>query len=98
MRAAQNLAPDHAGHRGIGGEGRASRDLVGAVGANGALADPLVVGNDVHCAASRMSAAGFPTARTILSLTVQPHRIASSQEPTSSSLRPRVFFHHAADA
>ncbi len=67
MRAAQNLAPDHAGHRGIGGEGRASRDLVGAVGANGALADPLVVGNDVHCAASRISAAVSRTARTILS-------------------------------
>ena len=49
MRAAQHLAPDHAGHGGVGGEGRAARDLVGAVGANGALADPLVVGDDVHC-------------------------------------------------
>ena len=37
-------------------------------GLNGALADPLVVGDDVHhCAASRISAAVSITARTILS-------------------------------
>ena len=67
MRAAQDLAPDHAGHGGVGGKGRASGDLVDAVGTNGALADPLVVGDDVHCAASRISAAVSRTARTILS-------------------------------
>src|SRR5258708_738279 len=66
-RAALDLAPDHAGHGGVGGKGRASGDLVGAVGANGALADPLVVGDDVHCAASRISVAVSRTARTILS-------------------------------
>ena len=50
--------------------GRAARDLVDAVGADGALADPLVVGDDVHWAASlcsRISAAVSITARTILS-------------------------------
>ncbi len=67
MRAAQHLAPDHAGHIGVGGKRRAARDLVDAVRANGALADPLVVGNDVHCAAPCISAAVSITARTILS-------------------------------
>src|SRR4029077_15125368 len=72
MRAAQDLAPDHAGHVGVGGKGRAARDLVDAVGTNGALADPLVVGDDVHWAGSsfycaRISAAVSITARTILS-------------------------------
>ena len=67
MRAAQYLAPDHAGHVGVGGKGRAARDLVGAVGTNGALADPLVVGDDVHRAAPCISAAVSITARTILS-------------------------------
>ena len=47
--------------------GRAARHLVGAVGPDGALADPLVVGDDVHCAASRISSAVSITARTILS-------------------------------
>ena len=67
MRAAQHLAPDHAGHRGVCGKGRAAGDLVDSIGANGTLADPLVVGDDVHCAASRISAAVSRTARTILS-------------------------------
>jgi hypothetical protein len=67
MRTTQNLAPDHAGHVGVGGKGRAPRHFVGAVRANGTLADPLVVGDDVHCAASRISAAVSRTARTILS-------------------------------
>src|SRR5439155_3408452 len=70
MRAALDLAPDHAGHIGVGGERRAARDFVHAIGTNGALADPFVVGDDVHCAASLipcMSAAVSITARTILS-------------------------------
>jgi hypothetical protein len=50
---------------------RAAGDLVHAVGTDGALADPLVVGDEVHwclqllCA--RISAAVSITARTILS-------------------------------
>ena len=44
VRAAQHLAPDHAGHGRVGGIGSPPCHLVGAVGARGALADPLVVG------------------------------------------------------
>jgi hypothetical protein len=40
MRAAQGLAPDHAGHGGVGGELGAAGDLVHAVGTDGALAIP----------------------------------------------------------
>ena len=43
MRAAQHLAPDHAGHVDVGGEARAAGHLVDAVGTDGARADPLVV-------------------------------------------------------
>src|SRR5260370_24547121 len=43
MRATQHLAPDHAGHVGVGGVGGAACDLVGAIRAGSALADPLVV-------------------------------------------------------
>ena len=53
MRAAQNLAPDHAWHGGVGGELGAAGDLVHAVGTDGALADPLVVGDEVHWVVSR---------------------------------------------
>jgi hypothetical protein len=72
MRAAQHLAPDHAGHGGVGGELGAAGDLVHAVGTDGALADPLVVGDEVHWVGSsfywaRISAAVSITARTILS-------------------------------
>ena len=49
------------------GELRATGHLVHAIRTNGALADPLVVGDDVHCAASCISAAVSITARTILS-------------------------------
>ena len=44
VRAAQHLAPDHAGHGGIGGVGRPTRNLVCTIRPGGALADPLVVG------------------------------------------------------
>src|SRR5262245_432314 len=89
MRAAQNLAPDLAWHGGVGGELRAAGDLVHADGADGALADPLVVGDEVHWAASlipsRVSAAVSSTARTILSYPVQRQRLPASQKRTSSS-------------
>src|SRR3546814_9774870 len=68
--AAQHLGPDHPGHGGVCGIGGAAGDLVGAVRADRALADPLVAGvagHVVHRAASRMSAAVSMTARTILS-------------------------------
>jgi hypothetical protein len=56
VRAAQHLAPDHAGHVAVGGEGRAAGDLVDAVGTDRALADPLEI-LLAHTAAPRMSAA-----------------------------------------
>src|SRR3546814_2264996 len=66
MRAAQDPAPDHPGHRRVGGVCRPAGDRIGAVGPDGALADPLVVLAG-HFADSLMSAAVSRTARTILS-------------------------------
>src|SRR5262249_59392541 len=83
MRAAQNLAPDLAWHGGVGGELRAAGDFVHAVGADGALADPLVVGDEVHWAASlipsRISAAGSSPARTVFSYPVARPGLAARQ-------------------
>jgi len=67
VRATQNLAPDHTRHGGVGGKGRAARDFVDTVGTNSALANPLVVDDNVHRDCSRISAAASSTARTILS-------------------------------
>ena len=66
VRAAQHLAPHHAGHGVVGAVLRAAGHLVGAVGADRVLADPLGV-DDVHQAAPLISAAVSSTARTILS-------------------------------
>src|SRR5215468_11345018 len=98
MQTAQDLAPDHARHGGVGGEGRAARHFVHAVGTNGALADPLVVGDDVHRAASRISAAASSTARTILSYPVHRQRLPASQKRTSSSVGSGFFFNSASEA
>ena len=69
VRRAQDLAPQHAGGAGIGGEHRAAGDLVDAVGTDGTRADDFQVGVDVvHQEASpRMTAAASITARMTLS-------------------------------
>ena len=66
MRAAQHLAPDHAGHIGVGGIGSAARHLFRTIRTDRAFADPFV-GHIVHQAAPLISAAVSSTARTILS-------------------------------
>ena len=66
VRAAQHLAPDHAGHIGIGGIGSAARHLFRTIGTDRVFADPFV-GHIVHQAAPLISAAVSITARTILS-------------------------------
>ena len=91
MRAAQHLAPDHAGHVGVGGKRRASRDLVGAVGPDGTLADPLVVGDDVHCAASPHVSGGFHHRAHDLVVTGAPAEIAGEPEANFFLARIRIL-------
>ena len=66
MWAAQHLAPNHAGHIGIGGIGSAARHLFRTIRTDRAFADPFI-GHIVHQAAPLISAAVSSTARTILS-------------------------------
>ncbi len=101
MRAAQHLAPDHAWHRGVGGELGAAGHLVHAVGTDGALADPLVVGDEVHWVVSRnllrahflilKFLGGFHHRADDLVIAGAPAEIAGEPEANFLLARVRVF-------
>ena len=96
MRAAQNLAPDHAWHGGVGGELGAARDLVHAIRANGALADALVVGDEVHWVVSRNLlrahfSRGFHHRADDLVIAGAPAEVAGEPEADFLLARVRVF-------
>src|SRR5215470_18494772 len=93
MRAAQDLADEHAWRRQVGAEFGPAGDLVQTIGPKRTRAydlEGITLGNRFHIERhqrpSRISAAALITARTILSYPVQRHRFPASQYRISFSV------------